>query len=190
MLHEARDRVRGDFHWCMQDTLRNLTGWQVLPVVVDISLLYGPADAVAVSLWQSDSYHVPDSGLSENISQTDVWLAWLLGTRLGAYPDDFWETPVPPSHPELPAPSAALYDGQLQVLNYANNFPLGSSLAFTFTLAGNMCGPDPHSMVMLFLHAMLSMLGLVLLPCTPANHEQAFLKVEMSNAHKHKSTCL
>ena len=124
----------------MQDTLRNLTGWQLLPVVVDISLLYGPADAAAISLWQSNYVNIPGPGLVEGISQTDVWLAWLLGTRLGAYPDwdDFWKATAPPSHPDLPAPSAVLYDGQLQVLPYANGFPDGSSLAFTFTLAGSM----------------------------------------------------
>ena len=151
----------------MQDTLRNFTGWHVLPAVVDVSLLYGPADAAAVLLWQSDNINVPYPGLVENISETDVRLAWLLGARLGPYPDDFWETPLPPSHPELPAPSAALYDGQLQVLNYANSFPLGSSLAFTFTLAGNMCGPGPHSMVMLFLHALFSLPDLATAPMHP-----------------------
>ena len=126
---------------CLQDALAKLTGWQMLPTVVDLSLLYGSADAAAVQQWDGHVHSSPVwPGQTDGISDADVQLAWILGSRLPARPygDTFQNVTSPPSHPELPAPPAIQYDSQMQVIEYSNSFPYGYALAFTFTLDGNM----------------------------------------------------
>ena len=117
--------------------MESLGGLQILPIVVDISMLYGPLSAAGI---QQPYWGMVPSGTVEGISDADVNLAYVLGTRLS------WSASLPsPITISLPGGQQNLSSTQTQSFDQLVNVSFlylvadGSPLAVSFILTGNMC---------------------------------------------------
>ena len=133
--------------------MRSLGGFEVLPSVVDIIMLYGSAEMADIQTWNDWSYFftylAPQPGIVDGITDTDVRLNEVLGVRL--QPPSA-RTPLSPVNISVsgatytlaaptPLPSDAFWDvfGELSEFGpFAWLVPQGTPLSFTFNLTGDL----------------------------------------------------
>ena len=117
-----------------------------MPTVVDISMLYGFADAPSIWQWPGQSAQQPlPTGQVEGITDADAILAYALGQRLpNPWVQPFPIRPITISLSNrtyvMPEPASPGFDQVVQVpyLDVSGILPYSAPLAVTFTVTGDM----------------------------------------------------
>ena len=125
----------------------------VLPSVVDISMLYGYADAASIGQWSLQNLQqMLPIGQIDGVTDADALLAYALGLRLRSSQGDFMEIrPIVvslPAGPQTMTEPASKSYGQLVQVPFLQEWdvvPYGMPLAVTFTLTGDMYALRPHA---------------------------------------------